>query len=547
MSSINRSKENNPSADDTNPTTITTTKFTTALAPIHNKEVLCSVPVPPGMPLGVEMGAHGKVVDVFPTSFFHRVVHKGDQIVQVNDYSISIMKNVESIQRLFQSLANQPKMITLLKKTTSSISQRSSSGLPTKTAAPTTTKPTTKTKVPPPPANVAAATQHTHKKRPAEHNQTTKPSPSPPCKKTKKATAAPINTQVQKLKTQLTKSKKELTTSKSKLTKAKKDLAHTKKLLRQAQQRESQRQHNLYLPPALHNLPDLDGAPPPEPNERLTIKQALLTAYDLDQSIQHLQKMLPQVDNNQDSALTKRTLQDTIDHLACQRDAIYNLPPPKLYKFEQELLLLVKYKAKHGHCNAPTTKTNGQEGYALSNLVGRERGRYRRFQTEGLVSQSVQELKGIHPKLKTPHEYRLRALMEEDFQLLEIFGFQLVTDKAKWPPFLDMLQRLRDYKQQNGHLKVPQLYETSDGISLGSFVATMRKDYERYQNGKQSPMTPERIQQLESVGMIWKLRFGRPKKGQANFRNRRLGIGYQDDKDNDKDNHQEATTQEFDI
>eukprot|EP00957_Ditylum_brightwellii_P083553 6351216-Ditylum_brightwellii.AAC.1 len=47
-------------------------------------------------------------------------------------------------------------------------------------------------------------------------------------------------------------------------------------------------------------------------------------------------------------------------------------------------------------------------------------------------------------------------------------------------------------------------------------------------------MNSDRIIRLEELGFTWKLRYGRPKKHEERFRNKSLGIGY-DDKPDEKD------------
>ena len=150
-----------------------------------------------------------------------------------------------------------------------------------------------------------------------------------------------------------------------------------------------------------------------------------------------------------------------------------------------------------------------------------------------------------------------------------------------------MFEFLVEYKHQHGHVNVPQLYriqsdedDTHKGgsIPLGSWVANHRKAYEyttvtkiqqqqqqqqevqnqpkkdqhndqdndkdtqqqqstppqpimkgfanKTKKGKKNhtKLSPERIAKLESVGFVWKLRHGRPKRGDERFRNKLLGI-----------------------
>jgi len=59
-----------------------------------------------------------------------------------------------------------------------------------------------------------------------------------------------------------------------------------------------------------------------------------------------------------------------------------------------------------------------------------------------------------------------------------------------------------DFYRENGHLKVPSVYVTADGIRLGSWICKLRALREgRKMRG--NPPTPEQIERLDSIGMIW--------------------------------------------
>lgn len=64
-----------------------------------------------------------------------------------------------------------------------------------------------------------------------------------------------------------------------------------------------------------------------------------------------------------------------------------------------------------------------------------------------------------------------------------------------------------------------------------------RKGYEAFHQNRKPrngyKLSQERIDKLDSIGFVWKLRHGRPKKGDAKFRNKALGIGYNSNNDVD--------------
>ncbi len=61
-----------------------------------------------------------------------------------------------------------------------------------------------------------------------------------------------------------------------------------------------------------------------------------------------------------------------------------------------------------------------------------------------------------------------------------------------------------DYKQMNGHTNVPKSYK--DNMALGAWTRNQRAQYMLRIRGKKSPMTEERIKNLEAIGFVWKLK-----------------------------------------
>jgi hypothetical protein len=65
----------------------------------------------------------------------------------------------------------------------------------------------------------------------------------------------------------------------------------------------------------------------------------------------------------------------------------------------------------------------------------------------------------------------------------------------------DRLSELADYRYIHGHCNVPKNY--SENSKLANWVTTQRFKYKLHLHGKTSPMTPFRIQVLESLGFEW--------------------------------------------
>jgi hypothetical protein len=66
----------------------------------------------------------------------------------------------------------------------------------------------------------------------------------------------------------------------------------------------------------------------------------------------------------------------------------------------------------------------------------------------------------------------------------------------------DRLSELADFRKRHGHCHVPQNY--SGNPKLANWVGTQRKQHKCFLEGKKSPMTTFRIQELESEGFEWK-------------------------------------------
>lgn len=76
-------------------------------------------------------------------------------------------------------------------------------------------------------------------------------------------------------------------------------------------------------------------------------------------------------------------------------------------------------------------------------------------------------------------------------------------------------QMLLAFHAGHGHCKVPQVHP-----ELGIWVQVIRRMYERFRTGgMRSEMVREgHVDALKKLGFIWKVRLGRPKKGDERFR-----------------------------
>ena len=71
---------------------------------------------------------------------------------------------------------------------------------------------------------------------------------------------------------------------------------------------------------------------------------------------------------------------------------------------------------------------------------------------------------------------------------------------AKWQSKLELL---RQYQEQYGHCNVPEVYKI-DGVKLGSWLGSQRREYKNLMKGMYAPITQERIEQLEAIGFDFK-------------------------------------------
>ena len=137
-------------------------------------------------------------------------------------------------------------------------------------------------------------------------------------------------------------------------------------------------------------------------------------------------------------------------------------------RWEEGFELFRKFVEKHGHSNVPPSELE------LVSFIKK-----RRFYKRQL------EARGEEP---TP-------LMKERFAMLDALGFIWDGHGAAW---MDKFKQLQEYHRNNGNCLVP----TNLG-ALGKWVDEQRQSYKRRLKGKQSSITEERINMLESEGFVW--------------------------------------------
>ena len=99
---------------------------------------------------------------------------------------------------------------------------------------------------------------------------------------------------------------------------------------------------------------------------------------------------------------------------------------------------------------------------------------------------------------------RQLASLKAFFENMSFFGIGFDWGITK--PDLEAIWKVRfedlcEFKTKFGHCSV--LKESSANPKLGNWVSKQRYNYKRYQEGKPSPMTAERIRELESILFNW--------------------------------------------
>jgi hypothetical protein len=225
---------------------------------------------------------------------------------------------------------------------------------------------------------------------------------------------------------------------------------------------------------------------------RPEVKEKILKTYELDNGARQLQVLL-QKDEVKKNSLVVAQFQSSLESMRTERDEILAIRDDLLYPWERFFRIMVQHKMKTGSVCFGKKHPAG-----MSSWIGKQKKRYANIDTVRAFDKPA-------------------AL--DDCSLLKRIGFDFKQTK----PYLTMDERFQElvaYKEEHGNLEIPRL--TTQGNNLGEWVAKIRKEYDRIQPGEiSSNLTPARIQAMSDLGFIWKVRFGRPKKGDPQYRLRR--------------------------
>ena len=140
--------------------------------------------------------------------------------------------------------------------------------------------------------------------------------------------------------------------------------------------------------------------------------------------------------------------------------------------WEVRLQELQEFHQTHGHCRVPNKyPQNPSLGIWVSNMRT-EFKKWENGKQSSMTAKRIAELNNL--------------------------GFDWDVIGEAWEK---RLQELQEFHRTHGHCRVPQQYPQNP--SLGIWVANMRKEFKKREDGKQSSMTAERIAKLNILGFDW--------------------------------------------
>ena len=161
----------------------------------------------------------------------------------------------------------------------------------------------------------------------------------------------------------------------------------------------------------------------------------------------------------------------------------WRLRDPKI-PFDARIKQLRKFKSEFGHVDVPQIyKENPSLGYWVHHM----RQAYRLF------------------KMGKKSGYELS---KERIEMLDKMGFVWSKDADRELKFMEMCQKLQEYKEKHGDCNVPHRYKQNK--PLGLWVSDLRTSYRFRKKGVDKKgkrcgydLTDDRIRRLESMGFEW--------------------------------------------
>ena len=143
-------------------------------------------------------------------------------------------------------------------------------------------------------------------------------------------------------------------------------------------------------------------------------------------------------------------------------------------KWDDNYNKLCEYYEQEGHSNVPFR--NG----SLGRWVGAQRTNYKAY---------------IAGKCSTMTSAKVAKLLSIEFE-----WSQKKDAKSAWSTKIELLS---DFKREHGHCDVPQNYSMDKSLAI--WVKKQRSHYKAKVAGDKSPMSDDRIEQLNKLGFSWEI------------------------------------------
>ena len=144
-------------------------------------------------------------------------------------------------------------------------------------------------------------------------------------------------------------------------------------------------------------------------------------------------------------------------------------------RWETHYLQAKEYYKAYGNLDVPRTY-RAEDGFLLGHWVAAQR------------------------KCLTDGKSR-RSLSQEQIDKLTAIG--MVWDSSFDTQWQSAYSKAEAYYRQNGNLNIPYVYCTADGYKLGQWLARQKSAKKAPGKPNNCVMTPERIQKLERIGVVW--------------------------------------------
>ena len=159
--------------------------------------------------------------------------------------------------------------------------------------------------------------------------------------------------------------------------------------------------------------------------------------------------------------------------------------------------LLHQFLMQFGHCNVPEGYGKGTHYEKLHQWCADQRTEYQKMCRRDSISR---------PSTMTPNRVRILTSMGfvwGSYSNNNTFRGS-ISNNVSYSSWDKWIEVLKEYKDKHGDVDVPLKY--SGNQSLGMFVNRQRSEYRKYQAGKSTSMTPERIKDLNELGFTWTAR-----------------------------------------